>query len=52
MFIHTNEESIVGVINRSFSEIYEVQNKIVNLILPDIDARIQTAYNSQGIIII
>ena len=52
MFIHTNEESLVGVINRCFSEIYDVQSKITNLVLPDAGATVQTAYNSQGIILI
>jgi len=52
MFIHTNEESLVGVINRCFSEIYDVQNKITNIVLPDVAPNVQTAYNSQGIIII
>jgi len=52
MFVHTNEESLVGVINRCFTEIYDVQSKIVNLVLPDAGPTVQTAYNSQGIILI
>jgi len=52
MFIHTNEESLVGVLNRCFSEIYDVQSKITNLVLPDAGSTVQTAYNSQGIILI
>ena len=52
MLIHTNEESLVGVLNRCFSEIYDVQSKITNLVLPDAGSTVQTAYNSQGIILI
>lgn len=52
VFIHSNEESLVEVINRCFREIYFIQDKVANLVLPDTDTKVQTAFNSSGIILI
>lgn len=52
LFIHSNEESLVAVINRCFTEIHIIQDSIANLVLPDTDKKVQTSFNSDGILII
>ena len=48
--IHSNEEALVEVLNRSFREIYAMQLNIINLITTDIESEIQKQYNLKSII--
>ena len=40
-FLHHNEENIVGAINRTLSEIYDIQLKLVNLTSVDVGSVVQ-----------
>jgi len=49
-YIHGNEENLTGVLNRCFKLIYEVQEKLINLVQPDIESDVQPSYTVGGII--
>jgi len=48
--IHSNEEALVEVLNRSLREIYTMQLNIINLITTDIESKPQGQYNLKSII--
>ena len=50
LYIHANEENLTSVLNRCFDLIYEVQEKLMNLIKPSIDSKVQPSYTVNGII--
>ena len=49
-YIHGNEENLNGVLNRCFKLIYEIQEKLVNLVEPDISPDVQPSYTIGSII--
>lgn len=49
-YIHGNEENLNGVLNRCFKLIYEVQEKLINFVEPDISSNVQPSYTVGGII--
>ena len=44
-YIHDNEKAILGVINRAFKSIYELQSKLVNLTNVDYGNTLIPVYN-------
>ena len=50
LYIHANEENLTSVLNRCFDLIYEVQEKLMNLIKPSVDSKVQPSYTVNGII--
>tara|TARA_R110002050_G_scaffold30267_9_gene77444 strand:- start:1800 stop:3758 length:1959 start_codon:yes stop_codon:yes gene_type:complete len=48
--VHSNEEALVEVLNRSLKEIYTMQLNITNLITTDIESKPQRQYNLRSII--
>lgn len=47
-FIHENEKGIVGVINRSFTNILELQRKLLELTKPDLGSDIKRVFNKNS----
>jgi len=49
-YIYGNEQNMVGVINRTFNKIYQLQEKLLELTLTDFDVNVQTLYGESSYI--
>jgi hypothetical protein len=47
-FIHENEKGIIGIINRSFSNVLELQRKLLELTKPDLGSDIKRVFNKNS----
>ena len=50
LYVHANEENLIGVLNRCFDLVYEIQEKLMNFVKPGIDSKVQPSYTVNGII--
>jgi hypothetical protein len=50
LYLHTNEENVVGTINRCFELIYNLQVKLMNIVKVNVESNVQNAYNKSGFI--
>tara|TARA_R110002167_G_scaffold77720_3_gene215595 strand:+ start:5046 stop:7010 length:1965 start_codon:yes stop_codon:yes gene_type:complete len=50
LYLHTNEENIVGTINRCFELIYNLQVDIMNIVKVNVESNVQNVYNKSGFI--
>ena len=50
LYVHGNEENLVGVLNRCFSLVYDLQDKLMNFVQPGVSSKVQPSYTSAGII--
>ena len=46
-YIHENEKAILGVINRAFKSVYELQVKLIELTAVDYGTNLKPVYNTQ-----
>ncbi len=50
LYVHGNEENLVGVLNRCFKLVHELQGRLMNFIQPGVGSKIQPSNTSAGII--
>jgi len=50
LYVHGNEENLTGVLNRCFALVYKLQDRLMNIVKPGVDSKVQPSYTSAGII--
>ena len=50
LYVHDNEENLVGVLNRCFAIVFELQDRLMNFVQPGVGSKVQPSYTSAGII--
>tara|TARA_R100001377_G_scaffold83912_1_gene66326 strand:- start:590 stop:2575 length:1986 start_codon:yes stop_codon:yes gene_type:complete len=44
LYIHSNEENLTGVLNRCFNLIYDLQQKLINIVQVNVEATVQPSF--------
>ena len=44
LYVHGNEENLTGVLNRCFSIIYDLQEKLINIVQVNVEANVQPSF--------
>ena len=50
LYVHGNEENLIGVLNRCFALVYELQDRLINFVQPGVSTEVQPSFTSAGII--
>ena len=50
LYVHGNEENLTGVLNRCFALVYELQERLMNFVQPNVESNVQPSYTVNGVI--